>query len=121
MKIKEVSTLYNITADTLRYYERIGLIRNVPRTPSGNRDYTQENCDTIAFIKCMRAANVSIDGLCRYMDLYHQGDQTWEERKEILLHERTKLRTQMQSIQQALARLDKKIAMYERGKECIPH
>ena len=48
MKIKEVSALYNITADTLRYYERIGLIRNVPRTPSGNRDYTQENCDTIA-------------------------------------------------------------------------
>ena len=118
MKIKEVSALYHITADTLRYYERIGLIRNVPRTPSGNRDYTQENCNAIAFIKFMRSANVSIDGLCRYMDLYHQGDQTWEERKEILLHERDKLTTQMQSIQQALERLNKKIAMYEQGSEC---
>lgn len=120
MKIKEVSALYNLTADTLRYYERIGLIRNVPRTPSGNRDYTQENCDTIAFIKCMRAANVSIDGLCRYMDLYHQGDTTKEARKEILLHERAKLVEQMQSIQQALERLNKKIAIYEQGSECTP-
>lgn len=120
MKIKEVSALYNLTADTLRYYERIGLIRNVPRTLSGNRDYTQENCDTIAFIKCMRAANVSIDGLCQYIDLYHQGDKTREARKEILLHERAKLTAQMQSIQQALEKLDKKIAMYENGKECTP-
>ena len=50
----------------------------------------------------------------------HQGDKTREARKEILLHERAKLTAQMQSIQQALEKLDKKIAMYENGKECTP-
>ena len=60
MKIKEVSTLYGLSTDTLRYYERIGLIRNVPRDKNGVRNYSEENCHTIAFIKCMRAANVSI-------------------------------------------------------------
>lgn len=113
MKIKEVSAAYGLTADTLRYYERIGLIRNVPRTASGNRDYSQENCDTIAFIKCMRSANVSIEGLCQYIDLYHEGEHTKEARKQILIEERQKLRDQLASIQHALDRLDTKIAFYE--------
>lgn len=113
MKIKEVSAAYGLTADTLRYYERIGLIRNVPRTASGNRDYSQENCDTIAFIKCMRSANVSIEGLCQYIDLYHEGEHTKEARKQILIEERQKLRDQLASIQHALDRLDIKIASYE--------
>ena len=61
MKIKEVSEQYDITPDTLRYYERIGLIRNVPRDKNGIRNYSEENCNTIAFIKCMRSGNVSIE------------------------------------------------------------
>ena len=67
MKIKDVSEQLQISPDTLRYYEKIGLIRNVPRDKNGVRDYSEENCKSIAFIKCMRAANVSISGLTRYM------------------------------------------------------
>lgn len=70
MKIKEVSEQYDITPDTLRYYERIGLIRNVPRDKNGIRNYSEENCNTIAFIKCMRSGNVSIEGLTEYIELY---------------------------------------------------
>lgn len=76
LKIKDVSEQLQISPDTLRYYEKIGLIRNVPRDKNGVRDYSEENCKSIAFIKCMRAANVSISGLTRYMELFEQGDAT---------------------------------------------
>ena len=74
MKIKDVSEKFQISPDTLRYYEKIGLIHNVSRDKNGIRNYSQENCNTIAFIKCMRAASVSIDGLSRYMELFQQGE-----------------------------------------------
>lgn len=113
MKIKDVSERYDITADTLRYYERIGLIRNVPRNSAGIRDYSDENCETIEFIKCMRGANISIEGLTKYMDLYHQGDDTQAERKAILIAEREKLTQRMAAMQSALERLNHKIATYD--------
>ena len=56
MTISEVSKKYDITADTLRYYERIGLIPPVPRTKSGVRDYDESSCNWVNFIKCMRSA-----------------------------------------------------------------
>ena len=56
MTIKEVSQKYALTPDTIRYYERIGLIPPVPRKPNGIRDFDQESCNWIEFIKCMRSA-----------------------------------------------------------------
>ena len=120
MKIKEVSELYHMTPDTLRYYERIGLIRNVHRYKNGIRDYSQANCDSIAFIKCMRNAGVSIEGLQQYTDLYEQGDETQQDRLNILLKEREKLATRFDRMQKALERLDYKIDLYRHkidGKE----
>lgn len=115
MKIKEVSELYNISPDTLRYYERIGLIRNVPRDKNGIRNYSKENCDTIAFIKCMRSGNVSIEGLSEYIELYNQGsDKTYEARKSILVRERDRLKERMCAMQKALDYLNQKIATYDR-------
>lgn len=61
MTIKEVSNNYDITADTLRYYERIGLIPHVPRNKSGIRDYDEDSCGWIEFIKCMRKSGLSIE------------------------------------------------------------
>lgn len=114
MKIKEVSTLYGLSTDTLRYYERIGLIRNVPRDKNGVRNYSEENCHTIAFIKCMRAANVSIEGLTQYINLYHQGNtDTYEARKAILVRERDRLKQQESAIKTAIEHLDKKIETYD--------
>ena len=60
MTIAEVSKEYDLTPDTLRYYERIGLICNVPRNKSGIRNYDEKSCKRIEFIKCMRNAGVEI-------------------------------------------------------------
>ncbi len=114
MKIKEVSKLYGISADTLRYYERVGLIRNVPRDKNGNRDYSEENCQSIVFIKCMRTANISIDSLVRYLDLYYQGSrETHAARKAILLDEKKRLERRVHAMNEALAYLNKKLETYD--------
>lgn len=69
MRIAEVSKEYGISADTLRYYERIGLLPRVYRNENGIRDYDEQDCARIKFVKCMRGASVSIEALIEYMQL----------------------------------------------------
>lgn len=113
MKIAEVSKRYGVSADTLRYYERIGLLRHVPRTESGIRDYTEANCNTVEFLKCMRAAGVSVEALVEYMDLFDEGDATALARKALLEEQRELMRRRIADLQAGLDRLDFKIANYE--------
>ena len=114
MKIAEVSEKYEIPADTLRYYERVGLIPPVHRTESGIRDYTEEDCGWVEFIKCMRGAGLSIEVLIEYVDLVKQGDSTIEARKNLLVDQRERLREHMAAVQTTLDRLDYKIDNYEK-------
>ncbi len=113
LKIKEVSEKYNLPPDTLRYYERIGLISQVPRNKNGIREYTDENCASIAFIKCMRAADVSIEGLAAYLKLYRQDGDTRSARRKILLQEKQRLSERMRHMQEALDRLDTKLRLLD--------
>ena len=113
MKIAEVSKEYGLSADTLRYYERIGLLPNVTRTPSGIRDYSEQDCARVQFVKCMRAANVSIEALIEYMALFEQGDSTLEARKAILEEQRDLVRERIAEMQAGLDRLNYKIDNYE--------
>lgn len=102
MKINEVSKMYDITADTLRYYERIGLIPAVNRNESGIRDYTETDCNWVNFAKCMRTAGISVESLIEYVALFQQGDKTRAARKEILIEERAKLLERMAQMQETL-------------------
>jgi DNA-binding transcriptional MerR regulator len=124
MKISQVSENYNIPTDTLRYYERIGLIPSVNRNKSGHRDYDELDLRRVAFIKCMRSAGIPIEVLTAYIELVQQGDRTIETRKKILIEQRERLSEQMNEIQQTLDLLDYKIGVYEnallpREKELI--
>ncbi|MGB4658343.1 MAG: MerR family transcriptional regulator [Mobilitalea sp.] len=113
MTITEVSKKYDLTADTLRYYERIGLLQSVNRSHSGNRDYTEEDCRWVQFIKCMRNAGLSIEVLIEYVTLFQQGNETVDARKELLLEQRKQLAEKIDDLQNTLAYLDKKIDGYE--------
>ena len=92
MKIAEVSKRYGVSTDTLRYYERIGLLRHVPRNKSGIRDYDEASCNAVEFVKCMRDAGMSIESLVEYMELLEQGDETTAARKELLLRQGDEIR-----------------------------
>ena len=112
MTIKEVSEQYNISADTIRYYERIGLIPPIPRKPNGIRDFTPESCGWIEFIKCMRSAGVQIEALIEYVKLFYQ-DNTAQARKEILIEQRDRLQNQVNTMKEIIERLNVKINKYE--------
>ena len=113
MTIAEVSRRYEITPDTLRYYERIGLIPPVPRGKGGVRDYDEESCRWVELMKCMRSAGVQIEALIEYVALYQQGDATLDARKELLKEQREQLLARMAEMQASLDRLDEKIRSYE--------
>ena len=115
MTISEVAREYDITADTLRYYERIGLLPPVPRNKSGIRNYDEESCGWIELMKCMRAAGVQIEALIEYVALFRRGDETLDARKAILIEQRAQLAARMADMQRSLDRLDYKISMYEQG------
>ena len=81
MTITEVSKKYDLSQDTLRYYERIGLLPAVNRNKSGIRDYTDEDCKWVEFIKCMRGAGLPIEVLIEYVALFQEGESRSEERR----------------------------------------
>lgn len=114
MTIAETSKKYGMTADTLRYYERIGLIPPVPRTKGGIRDYDEESCRWIELMKCLRSAGVQIEALIEYAALSRQGEGTEERRKEILIEQREQLLARMAEMQRSLDRLSYKIENYDR-------
>ena len=113
MRISEVSEQSGISSDTLRYYERIGLIPPVNRNKSGIRDYNEIDVKRVKFIKCMRSAGLPIEALIEYYGLVQQGDHTIEARKEILKKQRERLVAKMEEIQKTLNLVDHKIEVYE--------
>ena len=109
MTITEVAKLYDLSADTLRYYERIGIIPSVNRNPNGIRNYTDNDCGWVEFAKCMRNAGLPVEVLIEYVTLFQQGDATVEARKEILIEQRDKLVERIAEMQETLDRLNYKI------------
>lgn len=116
MTIAEVSKKYDISADTLRYYERVGLIPRVNRSKSGIRYYTNDDCNWVEFIKCMRGAGLPIEVLREYVELFRQGDSTVEARIELLTEQRRQLAARIEEMHATLERLDYKIELYGRAE-----
>jgi DNA-binding transcriptional MerR regulator len=125
MTIAEVSEQFNISSDTLRYYEKIGLIPPVRRSRSGIRDYGETDINWVEFIKCMRGAGLPIEVLTEYVQLCMQGDQTIEARKKILQEQRKQLVLKMEELKKTVDKLNYKIEKYEntllkKEKELMP-
>ncbi len=119
MTIAEVSKQYDIPADTLRYYERVGLIPAVPRSKSGFRDYDEESCRWVHFAKCMRNAGIQIEALIEYVALFQQGDNTRESRKQILFEQRELLLSKINEMQETLQYLNEKIDRYDQWNPAL--
>ena len=115
MKIAEVSEKYGLSADTLRYYERVGLIPPVHRNDGGIRDYDELDLRRVDFIKCMRGAGLPVEVLIEYVALVQQGDQTIEARKEILIEQRDLLAARLAEMQKTLDLLNHKVEVYEKA------
>lgn len=113
MTIAEVAKKYALTPDTLRYYEREGLLPEIGRTPGGIRDYSEDDCAWVEYIKCMRAAGVSVETLVKYVALFRQGKETIPERKALLVEQRGQIVRRISELNEVLAKLDWKLDGYE--------
>lgn len=111
--IKEAAQITGITIDNLRYYERIGLIPEVPRTVSGIRDYDEMSLSWIEFAMRFKRAGLSLEAIREYIQLALQGESTKPARKEILLESKEELEKKMAEIQESLDVIDYKLDTYE--------
>lgn len=113
MRIAKVSEQTDVSPDTLRYYERIGLLPPVHRKDNRIRDFQEIDIRRIEFIKCMRKAGIPIQTLIEYIELVQEGDDTITVRKNILIDQREKLVRKMAELQETLDLLNYKINVYE--------
>ena len=113
MTIKEVSEQYEISQDTLRYYERVGMIPPVTRTEGGIRNYTEKDLRWVSLAKCMRSAGLPVEAMIEYVRLFQEGDSTISERLHLLIDQRKVLLEQRKQIDESLNRLNYKISRYE--------
>lgn len=113
MTISEVSKKYNISQDTLRYYEKVGVIPYVTRNSSKIRNYGENDIAWLELALCMRSAGLPIEVMIEYLKLYQMGDSTIKERFELLTRQREALLEQKKKIEETLNHLNYKIAKYE--------
>ena len=118
MTIKEAAQRTGISIDNLRYYERIGLVPEVPRTESGIRNYDEMSINWIEFAMRFKKAGVSLEAIREYIQLAVQGESTKEARREILLETKVGLEKKMHDIQETLDVINYKVDTYE--KKCEP-
>lgn len=114
--ISEVSEKYQISSSTLRYYERIGLLPNIPRQANGNRYFTDQLLNWLEMIICLRHSGVPIEKLIEYAKLIQKGDDTIATREALLREQLAELYQKRVNLQRSIQRLEDKIALYESGE-----
>ena len=113
MTIQEVCKRYGISADTLRYYERVGAIPTVRRTAGGVRQYDEEALRWVESAIFLRNSGVPVDAIAEYVRLFQAGDGTFGARRELLCGVRAQVQAKLDSYREALRRLDYKISRYD--------
>ncbi len=113
MTIKQVCQRYGLTQDTLRYYEKIGVIPPVHRSASGIRDYDEHDLGWVENAVCLRNAGVPVESIAEYVKLYQAGDETFAARRDLLSHVLADLTEQRSQLDAAIQKLTYKVNRYE--------
>jgi len=113
MNIAQVSEKFDITKETLRYWESSGLLPEIPRNESGYRDYGEYELNWVFFIQVMRKAGVSIEALVEFVELYRLKTDTRAAQKQLLVEQRDKLEQQKREIEKTLNYLNYKLDNFE--------
>ena len=110
--IQDVSKKTGLTAHTLRYYEKEGLITGVERSQGGIRQYTDEDLERLGLIRCLKNTGMSIQEIARFVQLTHEGDHTLEERVELLREHRERVLERMAEMQEHLDKVTWKLNFF---------
>lgn len=112
MNIQKFSDLTGVSAHTLRYYEKIGLLRNIGRNKSGHRDYSETDLQWVGFIQRLKETGMALKDIQRYADLRAQGDKTADSRMDLLVNHADILEQRIRQESDHLEKLKQKIAFY---------
>ncbi|GAB2841991.1 hypothetical protein GCM10027074_05500 [Streptomyces deserti] len=110
--ISEVAALTGLTAHTLRWYERIGLMPHIDRSHTGQRRYTNRDLDWLDLVGKLRLTGMPVADMVRYAEMVREGDHTYGERFELLKATREDVLARIAELQGTLAVLDRKISFY---------
>ncbi|MDT8719321.1 MerR family transcriptional regulator [Clostridium sp. 19966] len=119
LEINEVSKLTKLKPHTLRYYESIGLIKDIRRNSAGKRVYTEEDLKWLEVINRLRATGMNIREMQEYARLRHMGDETVTERKNIMKEHLAFIESEIEKLIEAKAYVEKKIEIYSEMEEKI--
>ncbi|WP_165985750.1 MerR family transcriptional regulator [Streptomyces sp. YIM 98790] len=117
--ISEVAALTGLSAHTLRWYERIGLMPHIDRSHTGQRRFRNQDLNWLEFIGKLRLTGMPVADMVRYAELVREGDHTYEARQDLLRTTREGVLRRIGELQDALAVLDYKIRFY--GSATAPH
>lgn len=112
LSIEAAAGRTGVSAHTLRYYERIGLLADVPRGPGGHRRYGEAEIGAVVFLTLLRQTGMSIRDMQRFVELTRAGDHTIPQRVQVLTEHRERLVAQLELLQRHLGALDHKIGIY---------
>jgi DNA-binding transcriptional MerR regulator len=110
--ISEVVALTGLTAHTLRWYERIGLMPHIDRSHTGQRRYSNRDLDWLDLVGKLRLTGMPVADMVRYAELVREGDHTYGDRFELLKATREDVLARIAELQDTLAVLDRKIGFY---------
>ena len=110
--IQDVSKKTGLSAHTLRYYEKEGLITQVERSSGGFRQYTEEDLEALGLICCLKNTGMSLQEITRFVTLTHEGDQTLKERVELLREHRESVIARMAEMQRYLDKVTWKLNFF---------
>jgi DNA-binding transcriptional MerR regulator len=110
--IQRAAAETGLSADTLRYYERIGILPGIARSDSGHRRFSEDDMGWIKLVQCLRATGMPIEDLHTYAELMQQGDETAGERLRLLEDHRRRIKDEMHELAIALELVERKIGGY---------
>lgn len=111
--ISKVSEITGLSAHTLRYYEKEGLLPNIKRDINGNREFSETDLKWLETIICLKNSGMSIKNLKRYIQLYTEGDETFEGRLEIIKEHKTVIEEKMKELNRYMEYVEYKIKYFE--------
>ena len=110
--IQDVSKKTGLSAHTLRYYEKEGLITQVERSSGGFRQYTEEDLEALGLICCLKNTGMSLQEIARFVHLTHEGEHTLKERVELLREHRENVIARMAEMQKYLDKVTWKLNFF---------
>lgn len=117
--MKEISEITDLSSDTLRYYEKDGLLTDIGRLSNGHRQYTNHDLEWLKFVLCLRSTGMPLGTIKKYKELMNKGDATASDRKELLVNQKKIILKEMETLKQALSTIDYKIEYYKTVEESL--